>query len=94
MAAPITSSAQNPSTMAQLKSSIASPHATSSPWALLFPCIMLMLVFTFLLRKKKTFLTAAPEYASKIPELTRNIPSLALDLMKRTRWARSPSGKG
>lgn len=93
LASPISSTSRKSSSLSKLKAKIDIPHATSSPWALLFPCVILMMALLLLVRRKKGLLMAIPEYASRIPELAKNVPELAMDLVKRSPWMRSPATK-
>lgn len=84
----------------RLKGGIDIPHATSSPLALLLPFLVAMLVVLFLMRRKKGFVMAIPEYANKIPEYAKNMPAVAkavpglvMDMAQRSPWMRRSATK-
>ncbi len=64
-------------TFSKPKGTIDIPHATSSPWALMFPFFIVMLIVLFLIRRKKGFVMAIPEYANRIPGYADRVPKYA-----------------
>ena len=63
-----------------LKDNINIPQAVTSPWALLFPLVMVMMVLLFIGRRKKAWLMSIPEYFGRISDYVKNVPSRATEL--------------
>lgn len=71
-------------TFSKLKASIDIPHATRSPWVILFPFFIVMLVLLLFVRRKRGLVMALPEYASRLPEYASRIPEYAHRLPEYT----------
>lgn len=76
-AMPIARTSGTSSMITKLSPSMHSTESTTSPWAVLFPCTAVLLFLLYLLRRKKGFLLAIPEYANRLPELANSLPLLA-----------------
>ena len=63
-----------PSRVSKLTSSIHLPESSSSPWAVLFPCFIVLILILYMYRRKKSALIAIPEYANKLQERARSLP--------------------
>ena len=73
IADPIRSFTQPSSKLSKLKSTIVGPQVANSSWALLFPCMLLMMVVLFVFRRRKGYLNHLPEYGRKLGDLAREL---------------------
>ena len=69
--------------LTDLKNNINISQAATSPWALFFPIVMVMMVLLFIGRRKKAWLMSIPEYFGRIPEYVKKVPSRATELASR-----------
>lgn len=74
VAMPIGTASFTSSKISKLTASMHTSDSTSSPWAILFPCVALLLLHLYILRRRKSVLFAVPEYASRLPELATSLP--------------------
>lgn len=69
--------------LTNLKNNIHIPQAATSPWALFFPLVMVMIVLLFIGRRKKAWLMTIPEYLGRIPDYIKKVPGRATKLAHR-----------
>ena len=62
------------STLSKFRPEISAPQFAASPWALLFPCVLVMLLLAFMVRRRKGFAGSIPDFVMSIPDLSKRIP--------------------
>lgn len=74
----ITTTSYTAEQISKLKSNINVSQATTSPWAIFFPAVIILMILLFLGRKKKGLIMAIPEFARRVPDFMINdIPAFA-----------------
>jgi hypothetical protein len=66
IALPIKTTSYTAEQISKLKSHINGSHATTSPWAILFPAVIITVLLLFVGRRKKGLIMAIPEYLSRV----------------------------
>ncbi|KAK4692835.1 hypothetical protein P7C71_g4444, partial [Lecanoromycetidae sp. Uapishka_2] len=77
IAMPIGTTLGTSSKISKLKTTLRLPESQYPPWALLLLPAAVLLFVLYLLRKRKGFLMAIPEYANRFPDLASSLPVLA-----------------
>ena len=78
IALPITTTSYTAEQISKFKSHINVSHAATSPWAIFFPAVIIIMLLLFLGRRKKGLIMAIPDYARRVPGFVINhIPAFA-----------------